>query len=262
MHALSPHSAGLVPDDEAPNFEIEICSPERFIPSHEGSPLKGRSPAFEQRNEQAAPPWPERTDPRDDDLAQPTGRKHEPLPLFPRLFGSKGDAATSSTAAPPERPSPMRVFAQLSAPTGLPPEVSSVGGRDIRLSGRCGVVENATLFPQSLNGFIDTVLRQKAPTVPGPHPTQKIRLSVQNISRRGSRGGGEGGAEGGASKDGQSLAQPQQHWDVLRKHVKCGGHGASDEGSSGGGGGSLSSEDGDAEEIGRLAPSRRPSICL
>ena len=265
MHVIGPKYAlssrpatGLEPDDETPNFEIEISIPERLISSHEDSPLKGRSPAFERRNEQESP-WPERTDPHDRNLPQPTGRKHEALPLFPRLFGSKANAAISSTAT--ERPSPVRVFSKLSAPTELPPEVSSVSGRDIRLSGRCGVVENVTpaVFPQSLNGFIDTVLRQKPPKVPGLHTTQKIRLSVQNISRRGSRGGDESGAER-ASKDGQ----PQQHsfWDVVRKHVKCGGHGASDGGSSGGGGGSVSSEDEDAEEIGPLAPSRRPSICL
>ena len=257
----SPPTTGLKPDDETPNFEIEISSPERLISSHEDSPLQGRSPDFERRNEQTASPWPERTDPRDHELPQPTSRKHESLSLFPRLFGSKGDATNSSTAAAPERPSSVRVFAKLSAPIGLPPEVSSVGGRDIRLSGRCSMVENVTLFPQSLNGFIDTVLRQKPPKVPGLHTTQKIRLSVQNTSRRESRGGGEGGAEG-ASGNGQPLAQPQQHWNVLRSHVKCGGYGASDGGFSGGGGGSVSSEDEDAEEIGRLAPSRRPSICL
>ena len=244
----SPPATGLEPDDETPHFEIAISIPERLISSHEDSPLKGRSPAFERRN-----------DPHDRNLPQPTGRKHEALPLFPRFFGSKAKANAAISSTTSERPSPVRVFSKLSAPTELPSEVSSVGGRDIRLSGRCGVVENVipAVFPQSLNGFIDTVLRQKPPNVPGLHTTQKIRLSIQNISRRGSRGEDESEAEK-ASKDGQ----PQQHWDVVRKHVKCGGHGASDGGSSGGGGGSVSSEDEDAEEIGRLAPSRRPSICL
>jgi len=187
---------------------------------------------------------------------------------LPRLFGSKGDAAISSTVAPsPDRPSPVRVSAKLSVPTGLPPEVLSMGGRDIRLSGRCGVVETVTLFPQSLNGFIDTVLRQK-PKVTVLH-TQKIRLSVQNIRLSG--GSGENGADKEASK--RKLTLAQRHWDVLRKHVMCGGReGPFDSGASDGkGGSSVSSEDGDAEDLAEAArmraylkvspTSRRPSIC-
>ena len=230
-------ATGLEPNvDQTPSFEIELPSPERKVSSREDSPLNGRSPAFERRNEQAASPWPERISSHDQNLPQePTKREHEVLPLFPRLFGSKANAAISSTA--PERPSPLQFGAKLSAQTELPPEVSSVGGRDIRLSGRCGSPENVTLFPQSLNGFIDTVLRQK-PEVPTP---QKVRISVQNTSRRGSRGDSsrrgsrdesKGKDKSGASEKGQLLAEPQLHWDVLRKHVLRLGHGASDRGFS------------------------------
>ena len=270
-------ATGLEPKvDQTPSFEIEIPSPERKVSSREDSPLNGHSPAFERRNEQAVSPWPERINLHDHNLPQePTDREQETMTLFPRLFGSKAKAAISSTA--PEGPSPLQFRATLSVQTELPPEVSSVGGRDIRLSGRCGAAENMTLFPQSLNGFIDTVLRQK-PKVQTP---QKIRISVQNTSRRGSRGEGSRRESRGESKGkdqsgakaapekGQLSAEPQLHWDVLRKHVKRLGHGASDRGFSGGPGSAVpsavSSEDEDTAGPGSVynqIPSRRPSISL
>ena len=173
-------ATGLEPNvDQTPSFEIELPSPERKVSSREDSPLNGRSPDFERRNEQAASPWPERISSHDQNLPQePTNREHEVLPLFQRLLGSKANAAISSTA--PERPSPLQVGAKLSTQTELPPEVSSVGGRDIRLSGRCGSPENVTLFPQSLNGFIDTVLRQKP----------KVRAVLAEYQRGAGSGGG------------------------------------------------------------------------